>query len=265
MSYEEIVVEAKGGVGRIVFNRPKMLNAYNERMSKELIRAVGELTENPEAQVIVITGTGRAFMAGADINMLSKWCDAPRGREEVAEILSQFFSPSLLEQCPKPVIGAVNGLAFGMGCEVTLGCDVRIAGQSAQFGQPEIKLGIMTGAGGSQRLPRLVGSAKAMEMILTGDPINAAEAFRTGLVNQVVPDDQLEEAVAAFVKKLLKKSDSALRLSKEAVIAAHNMGLYEGVAHELRLFSSIFETADAREGVSAFLEKRKPVFNKPSQ
>jgi enoyl-CoA hydratase len=262
MDYETLIVEVKDKVGRIVFNRPKVLNAYSEAMSKEFIRAVGELSEDPEARVVVITGSGRAFMAGADVSMLKGWVEAPGGGDEVAGILSQFFSPSLLEKCPKPVIAAVNGIAFGMGCEVLLGCDIRIAAQSAQFGQPEIKLGIMTGAGGSQRLPRLVGMGKAMEMILTGDPIDAEEALRYGLVNKVVPDDELHQAVDEIVGKLLKKSATALRLSKEAVIAAANKGLYEGVAHELKLFSGIFETADAKEGVSAFLEKRKPTFNK---
>lgn len=260
MAYEEINVEVKEGVGRIVFNRPKLLNAYNEAMSKELIRAVDELSKNPEARVVVITGNGRAFMAGADINMLEVWSRASGGGEEVAGILGGFFSPSLLEQCPKPVIAAVNGFAFGMGCEVALGCDIRIAAKSARFGQPEILLGIMTGAGGSQRLPRLVGSGKAMEMILTGDPIDADEAFRLGLVNKVVPDEELEQAVSDLVKKLCKKSATALQLSKEAVIAANTMGLDEGVAHELKLFSGIFESDDAREGISAFLEKRKPGF-----
>jgi len=262
MNYETLIVEVKDKVGRIVFNRPKVLNAYSEAMSKEFIRAVDQLSKDPEARVVVITGSGRAFMAGADVSMLKGWVEAPGGGAEVAGILSQFFSPSLLEKCPKPVIAAVNGLAFGMGCEVLLGCDIRIAVESAQFGQPEIKLGIMTGAGGSQRLPRLVGTGKAMEMVLTGDPIDAEEALRWGLVNKVVPDDQLDQAVDELVGKLLKKSATALRLSKEAVIAATNMGLDEGVAHELKLFSGIFETADAKEGVAAFLEKRKPTFNK---
>ena len=260
MAYEQIIVEVNEGVGRIVFNRPKLLNAYNKAMSKELIRAVDELSKDPGARVMVITGNGRAFMAGADINMLDVWSRASGGGEEVAGILSGFFSPSLLEQCPKPVIAAVNGFAFGMGCEVALGCDIRIAAKSARFGQPEILLGIMTGAGGSQRLPRLVGNGKAMEMILTGEPIDADEAYRLGLVNEVVPDEELEQAVSDLAKKLCKKSATALRLSKEAVIAANTVGLYEGVAHELKLFSGIFETHDAREGISAFLEKRKPVF-----
>jgi len=256
MNTQEIIVEVKDRVGRIVFNRPKLLNAYNEAMSKELVQAVEALGKNPEARVLVITGQGRAFMAGADINMLQGWSRAPGGRQEVARILSGFFSPSLLEKCPKPVIAAVNGLAFGMGCEIALGCDLRIAARSAKFGQPEILLGIMTGAGGSQRLTRLVGPGKAMEMVLTGEPIDAEEAFRLGLVNQVVPDEELEAAVSRLTDKLVQRSATALQFSKQAVVAASSLGLYEGVARELELFAGIFETADAREGIAAFLEKR---------
>jgi len=262
MEYREIVVEVKGRVGWIVFNRPQLLNAYNEAMSRELIHAVDSHGKNPEVGVLVITGRGRAFMAGADINMLKGWSQAPGGRQEVARTLGGFFSPSLLEKCPKPVVAAVNGLAFGMGCEIALGCDIRIAARSARFGQPEILLGIMTGAGGSQRLTRLVGPGKAMEMVLTGEPIDADEAFRVGLVNQVVPDEELQAAVSRLVEKLVQRSATALRFSKEAVVAASNLGLCEGVARELELFAGIFETEDAREGIAAFLEKRKPAFNR---
>jgi enoyl-CoA hydratase len=262
MEYQQILVEVEDGVGRIIFNRPKLLNAYSEQMSRELKQAVESLSENPDVRVVVVTGNGRAFMAGADINMLKGWSEEPRGKEGVADILSGFFSPSLFEQSPKPFIAAVNGFAFGMGCEVALGCDMRIAASSAQFGQPEIKLGVITGAGGSQRLPRLVGTGKAMEMILIGDPIDAQDALQWGLVNRVVPDDELEKTISKITGKLCRLSASALQLSKEAVLASRNRGLYDGVAHELDLFSGTFESADAREGISAFLEKRKPAFNK---
>jgi len=262
MEYQEILVEVADGVGRIVFNRPKLLNAYSERMSKELIQAVEALSENPDVRVVVVTGNGRAFMAGADINMLKGWTEEAEGKKGVAKILGGFFSPSLFEKSPKPFIAAVNGFAFGMGFEIALGCDMRIAASSAQFGQPEIKLGGMTGAGGSQRLPRLVGTGKAMEMVLTGDPIDAEEALKWGLVNRVVPDDELEQTVSKITGKLCRLSATALRLSKEAVLASCTRGLDDGVAHELDLFSGIFETQDAQEGVSAFLEKKKPSFNK---
>ncbi|MCP4568593.1 MAG: enoyl-CoA hydratase/isomerase family protein [FCB group bacterium] len=263
MSYETITVEVKDSVGRLTFNRPKYLNAYSQQMSDELVKGIDQLANDPAARVIVITGAGQAFMAGADIGgMLKGWAHAEGGAAEVEEILSHHFAPTKLEQCPKPVIGAINGFAFGFGCEIAIGCDIRICTQSAQFAQPEITLGIMTGGGGSQRLPHLVGYGKAVEMVLTGDPITADEALKYGLVTQVVPDDQLEEAVAVMVKKLLKKSDTALRLSKEVLVAALNNGLYDGVAQEVKTFASIFESKDAKEGIAAFLEKRRPEFNK---
>ncbi len=262
MEYTQILVEVKDGVGRITLNRPKLLNAYSQQMSEEMVQAVEQLSNDPAVRVLVITGAGRAFMAGADIGMLKGWTEAPGGAAEVEDILSRHFAPTMFEKCPKPVIGAINGFAFGMGCEVAMGCDIRIASESAQFGQPEITLGIMTGGGGSQRLPRLVGYAKAVEMVLTGDPIDAQTALKYGLVTQVVPDDQLEEAVAKLVGKLLKRSATGLKLSKEVLVGAINNGLYDGIAQELKTFSSIFESADAKEGVNSFLEKRKPVFNK---
>ena len=263
MEFQEIIVEVKDQVGRIIFNRSKALNAYNERMSLELFQAVDQLSQDPEVRVVVIAGTGKAFMAGADIGMLQGWIEDPRGPAAVEETLkNRFFSPNMLENCPKPVIAAVNGFAFGMGCELAMGCDIRIAAQSAQFGQPEIYLALIPGAGGSQRLPRLVGYAKAVEMILTGAPVDAETALKYGLVTQVVPDDQLEEAVAKLVGKLLKRSATGLKLSKEVLVGALNQGLYDGIAQELKTFASIFESADAKEGVTSFLEKRKPVFNK---
>ncbi len=263
MTYETLTVEVKDSVGRLTFNRPKAMNAYSQLMSDELVKAVDQLADDPAARVIVITGAGRAFMAGADIGgMLKGWTEVAGGAAEVEGVLSHHFAPSKLEQCPKPVICAINGPAFGFGCEIALGCDIRICTQSAQFAQPEITLGIMVGGGASQRLPRVVGYGKAVEMVLTGDPISADEALKYGLVTQVVPDDQLEEAVAVMVKKLLKKSDTALRLSKEVLVTANNTGLYDGIAHELKTFASIFESPDAKEGIAAFLEKRKPEFNK---
>ncbi len=262
MDYEQLIVDVKDSVGRITFNRPKQLNAYNEKMSLEFSDAIKSFSTDPAVRVVVITGNGKAFMAGADISMLQGWIDAPDPPAAVEEALARFFSPNMLEQCPKPVIAAINGLAFGMGCEVAMGCDIRIATDSAKFAQPEVGIAVITGAGGSQRLPRLVGYGKAVQMLLTGDPIDAAEALQCGLVTQVVAEDQLEDAIALMVKKILKKSDTALRLSKEALMLANNCGLYDGVGQELKLFAGIFESADAREGIAAFLEKRKPVFNK---
>jgi enoyl-CoA hydratase len=166
----------------------------------------------------------------------------------------------MLEDLPQPVIAAVNGIAFGMGSEIALGCDIRIASETAQFGQPEIKLGIMCGGGGSVRLTRLVGKTKAMEMCLTGDPIDVKEAYRIGLVNQVVPPAELENAVNAMVKKLMSKGAVALDYTKRSVNGAMEMSVRAGIENEAHLFSDIFKTEDAEEGAKAFLEKRKANF-----
>jgi enoyl-CoA hydratase len=262
MAYETILVEKKDGVCRITFNRPQVLNAFNPTMSDELKAAVKEIASDKAVRVVVITGAGdRAFMAGADIDKtIFRWVEITKKGGKVMDDHKVYFSPNMLEDLPQPVIAAINGIAFGMGSEIALGCDIRIASETAQFGQPEIKLGIMCGGGGSVRLTRLVGKTKSMEMCLTGDPIDAKEAYRIGLVNQVVPPAELENAVNAMVKKLMSKGAVALDSTKKSVNAAMEMGLREGVENEGRLFSDIFKTEDAEEGAKAFLEKRKPNF-----
>ena len=257
--YQNINWNVEGRTGIITIDHPPA-NALDRQTVEELSAAFDEAIENEQVKVIILTGAGQFFGAGADINEIVELKSYEQAYE-IVRLGQRLFSR--IEQAPKPVIAAINGrFCLGGLNELAMACHIRLAEDSVQFGQPEIKLGIMTGAGGSQRLPRLVGTGKAMEMILTGDPIGSDEALRYGLVTQVVPDDQLEEAVNAIVGKLLKKSATALQLSKEAVIAANTKGLYDGVAHELKLFSGIFETADAKEGVQAFLEKRKPEFNK---
>jgi enoyl-CoA hydratase len=262
MAYETILVEKKDGVCRITFNRPQVLNAFNPTMSDELKAAVKDIASDKAVRVVVITGAGdRAFMAGADIDKtISRWVEMTKKGGKVRDDHKVYFSPSMLEDLPQPVIAAINGIAFGMGCEVALGCDIRIASETAQFGQPEIKLGIMCGGGGSVRMTRLVGKTKAMEMCLVGDPIDAKEAYRIGLVNQVVPAAEMENAVNAMVKKLMSKGAVALDYTKKSVNATMEMGLREAVENEGRLFSDIFKTEDAEEGAKAFLEKRKPNF-----
>ena len=262
MAYETILVEKKEGVCRITFNRPQVLNAFNPTMSEELKAAVKDIASDKAVRVVVMTGAGdRAFMAGADIDKtISRWVEMTKKGGKVMDDHKVYFSPNMLEDLPQPVIAAINGIAFGMGCEIALGCDIRIASEAAQFGQPEIKLGIMCGGGGSVRMTRLVGKTKAMEMCLTGDPIDAKEAYRIGLVNQVVPPAELENAVNAMVKKMMSKGAVALDYTKKSVNAAMEMGLREGVENEGRLFSDIFKTEDAEEGAKAFLEKRKPNF-----
>ena len=262
MSFETILVEKKDGVARITFNRPQVLNAFNPTMSDELKAAVKDIAADKSIRVVVITGAGdRAFMAGADIDKtIFRWVDITKKGGKVLDDHKVYFSPTMLEELPQPVIAAINGFAFGMGCEIALGCDIRIASENAQFGQPEIKLGIMCGGGGSVRMTRLVGKAKAMEMCLTGDPIDAKEAYRIGLVNQVVPPAELENAVNAMVKRLASKGAVALDYTKRSIQATMEMGVKAAVENEGRLFSDIFKTEDAEEGAKAFLEKRKPNF-----
>ena len=260
MHFKTILLTKKDGVSTITFNRPDVLNAFNYQMSAELKEAVSDIAEDASIKVVVITGAGSAFMAGADINMIQEWTDLHERGGNVKEIFENSFSPTMLEKLPQPVIAAVNGYAFGMGCEIVLGCDLCIASENAQFGQLEIKLGIMTGDGGSVRLTRLVGKLKAMEMVLTGDRINAQEAYRIGLANQVVPPVKLLEAVGILTDKLRSKSAVALKSSKASVNKSADLCLSDALEYELSMFCEVIGTEDAREGLSAFLEKRRPEF-----
>jgi len=262
MTFETIILEKKDGVARITFNRPEVLNAFNPKMSDELKEAVRDVAADKDVRVVVITGAGdRAFMSGADIDKtILAWVEMTKKGASVLDDHKVYFSPTMLEELPQPVIAAVNGFAMGMGCEIALGCDIRIAADNAQLGQPEIRLGIMCGGGGSVRLTRLVGKSKAMEMCLTGDPIDAQEAYRIGLVNQVVPAAELENAVNAMVKRLIWKGAVALDSTKKSINATMEMGVKEAIENEAELFSDIFKTEDAYEGAKAFLEKRRPEF-----
>jgi enoyl-CoA hydratase len=262
MAFETIIYEKKGGVARITFNRPEKLNAYNPDMSGELIEVINDLKEDRKIRVVVVTGAGdKSFMSGADIDKtILRWEKITEAGGSVFEEKKKFFKATMLEQLPQVVIAAVNGYAFGMGCEITLGCDIRIASENARFCVPEIKLGIMVGGGASVRLTPIVGKGKAMEMCLTGDPIDAREAYRIGLVNQVVPAGQLDEAVNKMVKRLVYKGPLALESTKKSINAAIDKTVDEALEYEGRLFSEVFKTEDAREGAKAFLEKRKPQF-----
>ncbi len=260
MAFETILLEKKNGVARITLNRPEVLNAFNQRMSDELKEAVSAISSDYGIKVVVITGAGGAFMSGADIAMLQWYTNIANKEGAVRKIFEASFSPTMLERLPQPVIAAVNGHAFGMGCEIALGCDLRIASENAQFGQLEIKLGIMTGAGGSVRLTRMIGKTKAMEMILTGKRIGSLEALRLGLLNRVVPANELEQAVSEMIADLVDKSPIALRYSKSSINIALEAGFDKAIDNELALFCEVIKTRDAREGVSAFLQKRKPRF-----
>jgi enoyl-CoA hydratase len=260
--YNTIIFEKKDGIARITFNRPDVMNAYSPEMSAELIQVVQELKHDRETRVVVLTGAGdRAFMSGADIEKtIFVWEEMAKNGGDVFEEKKKFFKATMLEELHQPVIAAVNGLAFGMGCEIALGCDIRIASDTAQFGQPEIKLGIIVGGGASVRLIHLVGKGKALEMCFTGEPIDAHEAYRIGLVNQVVPAAELDEAVNAMIKKMIYKSAVSLDYTKRSINAALEMGVKEAIENEGRLFSKILKTDDAREGITAFREKRRPQF-----
>ena len=259
MNYETIILDREGPVGKLVFNRADVLNAYNKVLSDEITHGFSALAKDEAIKVIVLTGAGKAFMAGADINMVNGW-SALGDLQKIKEALDNMLNPNLFEDCPKPVIAAVNGLAFGMGCEIAMACDFRIAVQSAKFGQPEIKIGIIPGAGGTQRLARLIGATRAMELITIGEPITAEEAQRIGLINRVVPDDKLWEEVGAFVKRLVDKGAVALEFCKRAIHHGGQMPLRKGLEYDRERFCEVLLSEDAKEGTKAFLEKRKPQF-----
>jgi enoyl-CoA hydratase len=255
-TYETITVEKRGRVAVLTINRPDKLNALSSKVHTEGVAALDELKRDDEVRVLVITGSGpKAFIAGADISEFQD--KTPITQRD------QFNQPSLfnsLDSFPKPVIAMVNGFCLGGGNELAMACDIRIASENAKFSQPEINLGIMCGGGGTQRLPRLAGEGRAMEMVLTGDMIDSATAERFGLVNHVYPADQLEAETMKLAEKIAEKAPIALQLSKEAVKFATRSNLDEGLRREVDLFAICFSTEDKQEGVTAFLEKRKPVF-----
>ena len=262
MSFETIQYEAKDGVVRVTFNRPKVFNAYSEQMSQELKEAVELIKKDNSVRVVIMSGAAQNFLAGADINMLQSWSKiaTEQGWQAVRKILDNHFSPTLLEKLAQPVIAVVEGMAWGMGCEIALACDLRICTDSASFAQPEINLGIITGGGASQRLPRIVGKAKAMEMILTGKPIKADDAYKWGLVNHVVSPEKLDEITQKLIKDIMAKSPLTVKSSKECVNLVLDHDLEPGIDKELTQFAKAFATNDAKEGTAAFLEKRKANF-----
>ena len=256
--YETIKVEKRGagGVAVLTVNRPEKLNALNMQVHREGIAALDALKRDNEVRVLIITGAGeKSFVAGADISEFA-------GQTPVSE-RNLFYASSLfnsLDTFPKPVIAMINGFCLGGGCELAMACDLRIAGERARFGQPEINLGIIPGGGGTQRLTRLIGETKAMELILTGDMIDAPTALSLGLVNYVYRTEDLEAKTMELANKIVVKSPIALQLAKEAVKLASRSNLDEGLRREIDLFAICFSTEDKEEGVAAFLEKRKPVF-----
>ena len=255
-AYETLLLEREGRVAIVTINRPDKRNALNIKTREEGAALLEELRSDDSVRVVVLTGAGdKAFVAGADIAEF-----AGRTAMTQREVMMGRSLFTAIDTFPKPIIAMVNGYCLGGGCELALACDIRVASETASFGQPEINLGIIPGGGGTQRLTRLVGEGKAMEMILTGEIIDAKTAFSIGLVNHVVPADQLRTTTMEVANRIADKSPIALMLAKEAVKIASRSNLDEGLRREVDLFALCFSTEDKNEGVSAFLEKRKPVF-----
>src|SRR5690348_11713221 len=255
-TYETLLLEKRERVAIITINRPDKRNALNIKTREEGAALLEQLRNDSSVGVVVFTGAGdKAFIAGADIGEFA-------GRTSITQrdVMMGRSLFTAVDTFPKPIIAMINGYCLGGGCELALACDIRIASERASFGQPEINLGIIPGGGGTQRLTRLVGEGKAMELILTGEIIDARTAYEIGLVNHVFPADQLEAKTLDMANRIAEKGPIALRLAKEAVKLASRSNLDEGLKREIDLFALCFATEDKDEGVKAFLEKRKPVF-----
>ncbi|AFH49941.1 Enoyl-CoA hydratase [Ignavibacterium album JCM 16511] len=257
MSYKNLLFDIKDKTALVTINRPDKLNALNHQTLTELKNVFEKLRNNDDVYSVILTGSGeKAFIAGADISELNK-LNMLEGKK-FAEFGQSIFNT--IENFEKPVIAAVNGFALGGGCELALACHFRIASENAKFGQPEVNLGITPGYGGTQRLARLIGNGRAMEMILTGDMIDANEALRIGLVNKVFPAAELQAKVFEIAQKINSKGQHAIRFAIQAVNATDKMNLQDGLDFEAVLFAMCCGTEDFKEGTSAFLEKRKPAF-----
>jgi len=255
MNFENILVDTRGRVGIITLNRPKALNALNDALVDEMGLALDQFESDENIGAIVITGSEKAFAAGADIGAMA-------GFSYMDAYLGDYITRNWerVRSCRKPVIAAVAGFALGGGCEMAMACDIIIAADTAMFGQPEVKLGILPGAGGTQRLPRAVGKAKAMDLCLTGRMMNAEEAERAGLVSRIVPADALMEEALKAAETIAGYSLPVVMMIKESVNRAFESGLSEGLLFERRLFHSAFALDDQKEGMAAFVEKRKATF-----
>jgi enoyl-CoA hydratase len=257
MTFETLLIERDGAVAIVTINRPAVLNALNVQTLDELRRVVLDLKQDDGVRAVIVTGAGeKAFVAGADINELA--VQTPTGGREHA--LGGQHVLDLIENMGKPVIAAINGFALGGGCELAMACTLRLAADTARLGQPEIALGLLPGYAGTQRLPRLVGRGKAMEMMLTGTPIGADEAQRIGLVNRVVPAADLMAEARAWAAQLARSAPIAMRYIINAVNKGTEMPFAEACQYEATLFGLVASTDDMREGTKAFLEKRKPEF-----
>jgi enoyl-CoA hydratase len=255
LNYETILVENRGRVGLITLNRPKQLNALNDTLMNELGEALLKFDADDEVGAVVVTGSEKAFAAGADIGAMASWTYMDVYK---TDYITRNWET--LRRIRKPVIAAVAGFALGGGCELAMMCDFIIAADNAKFGQPEIKLGIIPGAGGTQRMPRAVGKAKAMDLCLTARMMDANEAERAGLVSRIVPADKLLDEAISAATVIASYSLPAVMMVKESVNRAYESSLTEGVLFERRNFHALFATDDQKEGMKAFAEKRKPEF-----
>ncbi len=254
MGYEHILLELEPPIATLTLNRPKVLNALSPDLIRELTTALAELDADEKVRAVVLTGGPKVFAAGADIGDM-----ADRGAvDQLRRDQTGRWAP--LAGFSKPLIAAVNGYALGGGCEVALMCDLILAGETARFGQPEINLGIIPGAGGTQRWPRSVGKSVAMEVMLTGAPVTAQRAYELGVVNKVVPAEMTVALAKRMARQIAEKPPLAARMAKEAVLKAFETPLTEGLASERKSFYFLFATEDQKEGMHAFLEKRKGVF-----
>jgi enoyl-CoA hydratase len=254
MTYEHLLVEKDGPVAVITLNRPQQMNALSYGLVKEIALAMESFDQDPEVRAMVLTGGEKVFAAGADIKEMA---DAGPFDERVQGRLA---FRDRINKISKPVIAAVSGYALGGGCELAMSCDIIIASETARFGQPEINLGTIPGSGGTQRLTKAVGKYKAMELVLTGEQLSAVEAERLGLVNKVVPVELLMEEARSMAKKIAAKPPLAIKHAKEAILQAWNTSLDEGLEFERKAFYVLFASEDRKEGMKAFLEKRKPEF-----
>ncbi len=256
MKFEFIIVNEQltEHVALIQLNRPKELNALNLELMGEIRDALKALDADEKVRVIIITGNERAFAAGADIKQMS-------GKNAIDMLkIDQFSTWDQIKKTKKPIIAAVSGFALGGGCELVMHCDCVVASETAQFGQPEIKIGVMPGAGGTQRLPKAVGKALAMEMVLTGEFISAERALQAGLINKIVPVDLLMDETIKMAQKMARNSPIALQMAKESVLKSFESSLSEGLSFERKNFYMLFATEDQKEGMTAFVEKREPEF-----
>jgi enoyl-CoA hydratase len=254
---ENVLYEKKGAIAYVTLNRPKVLNALSKRTWEDLRAAFEDARDDAAVRGVILTGAGdKAFIAGADISELTHLTavEAEKSSSYGQEVLN------LIENLGKPVIAAINGFALGGGCETAMACTIRIAVENAKFGQPEVKLGVLPGGGGTQRLPRLVGKGRALQLILTGEMISAQEAYRIGLVNEVVPSADLITRAEAMLNQIFANAPVAVKYSLEAVNKGMEASLAEGLALEASLFGLCAGTDDKKEGTQAFLEKRKPQF-----